>query len=287
MKIGLSSYSLFKAMKAKKMTILEVIDWTAENGFDHIEIVPGLGFDLEDAAWIDEIKKRAISHNLVISNYAIGANFLQENQDDYRAEIERVKKEVDVANQLGVTLMRHDIAWRSPAESTIANFEKDLPSLVHACQEIADYARQYGIITSIENHGHYIQASDRVQAVIHHVNRTNFKTTMDIGNFLCADESPVAAVKKNIDYASMIHIKDFYHRPAYLYPGKGWIETIAGNYLRSAIIGHGDIPMREVLKIIKDSDYDGYLSIEFEGLEECKQASKLSLENLERMWKEI
>jgi len=119
------------------------------------------------------------------------------------------------------------------------------------------------------------------------VNRTNFKTTMDIGNFLCADESPVAAVKKNIDYASMIHIKDFYHRPAYLYPGKGWIETIAGNYLRSAIIGHGDIPMREVLKIIKDSDYDGYLSIEFEGLEECKQASKLSLENLERMWKEI
>lgn len=287
MKIGLSSYSLFQAMNAKEMTILEAIDWTAEHGFEHIEIVPGLGFELEDAGLVDEIRERAVSNNLEISNYAIGANFLQENKDSYDAEIERVKKEVDIASQLGVKLMRHDIAWRSPEESTIAHFEKDLPSLVHACQEIADYAAQYGITTSIENHGHYIQASDRVQSVIHHVNRSNFKTTMDIGNFLCADESPVAAVKKNIDYASMIHIKDFYQRPAHLYPGEGWIETIAGNYLRSAIIGHGDIPMREVLKIIKNSAYDGYLSIEFEGLEECKQASKLSLDNLKRMWNEI
>ncbi|GAB2567409.1 sugar phosphate isomerase/epimerase family protein [Gracilibacillus alcaliphilus] len=287
MKIGLSSYSLFAAMKSNEMTILDVIDWTSEQGFEHIEIVPNLGFKWEEDQLIDQVRERAQEKGLELSNYAIGANFIQPNEAAYQAEIQRVKDEVDIANRLGVKLMRHDIATRDISETTIANFEKDLPSLVAACQEIADYASQYGITTSIENHGFYVQLSERVQTVINHVNRPNFKTTMDVGNFLCADEEPIAAVKKNISFASMVHIKDFYRRPAHLYPGEGWLQTIAGNYLRGAIVGHGDINMREILKVIKESDYKGYLSIEFEGIEESKLASKISLANLTRMWQEV
>lgn len=287
MKIGLSSYSLFAAMKSNEMTILDVIDWTSEQGFEHIEIVPNLGFKWEEDQLIDQVRERAQEKGLELSNYAIGANFIQPNEAAYQAEIQRVKDEVDIANRLGVKLMRHDIATRDISETTIANFEKDLPSLVAACQEIADYASQYGITTSIENHGFYVQLSERVQTVINHVNRPNFKTTMDVGNFLCADEEPLAAVKKNISFASMVHIKDFYRRPAHLYPGEGWLQTIAGNYLRGAIVGHGDINMREILKVIKESDYKGYLSIEFEGIEESKLASKISLANLTRMWQEV
>ncbi|MGN8644799.1 sugar phosphate isomerase/epimerase family protein [Gracilibacillus sp. HCP3S3_G5_1] len=287
MKIGLSSYSLFQAMKNGEMTILDAIDWISDQGFEHIEVVPGMGFTFEEETLIDKVCDRAADKGIGISNYAIGANFLQPNEEKYREEIQRVKDQVDIADRLGVKFMRHDIAWRDISEVTIANFEKDLPKLVAACQEIADYADQYDITTSIENHGYYIQLSDRVQAVINHVDRPNFKTTLDIGNFLCADEEPLAAVKKNISYASMVHIKDFYRRSAELNPGDGWLQTVSGNYLRSAIIGHGDIPMREVLKVIKQSEYDGYLTIEFEGLEDCKLASKLSLENFKRMWKEV
>ncbi len=45
--------------------------------------------------------------------------------------------------------------------------------------------------------------------------------------------------------------------------------------------------MREVLRVIKDNGYDGYLSVEFEGMEDSRRASKLSLDNLRRMWNEI
>lgn len=287
MKIGLSSYSLFATLKSGEMTILDVMEWITEQGGEHVELVPNLGFTLEDQTQIEKVRNKAKELGLDISNYAIGANFLQPNKESYQAEMDRVKKEVDIAHQLGVKLMRHDIAWRPIPETSIANFEADLPMLVEACQEIANYASQYGITTSIENHGYYVQASDRVQTVLHHVNRANFKTTLDVGNFLCADENPVTAVKKNIRYASMVHIKDFYHRPAHLYPGEGWLETISGDYLRGAIVGHGDIPMREVLRVIKDNGYDGYLSVEFEGMEDSRRASKLSLNNLRRMWNEI
>ena len=75
--------------------------------------------------------------------------------------------------------------------------------------------------TTIENHGFSVQASDRVQRVLHAVDRPNFKTTLDIGNFMCVDENPIIGVMKNIPYASLVHFKDFYFRPYDEYPGKG------------------------------------------------------------------
>lgn len=287
MKLGLSSYSLFSAMQNKEMTILEAIEWVAEQGGEHIEIVPNLGFSFdENPELVDQIREKAKEVGIDISNYAIGANFITESEEAYRAEIERVKQEVDLANRLGVKFMRHDVASRPTPETTIQQFEADLPKLAAACREIADYAGQYGITTSVENHGFYVQASDRVQSLINHVDRPNFKTTLDIGNFLCVDEDPVAAVKNNIQYASVVHFKDFFYRPANLNPGAGWMQTTSGNYIRGTIVGHGDIRMREVVKVIKDSGFAGYVSIEFEGMENCKQASKMGLDNVRRLWDE-
>ncbi|MGE6257136.1 sugar phosphate isomerase/epimerase family protein [Heyndrickxia sporothermodurans] len=283
MKIGLSSYSLFSEIQSDRMTILDVIDWIAEQGGEHVEIVP-LGFSLIDnPSLVDKVVQRAAQAGIEISNYAIGANFITDDEKSYRAEIDRVKSEVDVAHRLGVKLMRHDVAWRSIPETTIKQFEEDLPKLVFACQEVADYASKYEITTSVENHGFFIQASDRVQRLIHSVNRPNFKTTMDVGNFMCVDEDPVSAVKKNIAYTSMLHIKDFYLRPSTEDPGEGWFQTTSGNYLRGAIVGHGDLSIREILQIVKNSGYDGYLSIEFEGMEDARKGSKISMDNVRRL----
>lgn len=287
MKIGLSSYSLLHALNSGEMSIIDAVQWVADQGGEHIEIVPNLGFSFdENPALVDDIREKANEVGIDISNYAIGANFITETEEAFHAEIERVKREVDIANRLGVKFMRHDVASRPISETTIKNFEQDLPKLTVACQEIADYANGYGITTSVENHGFYVQASDRVQSLINHVDRPNFKTTLDVGNFLCVDEDPVAAVKKNIPYASVVHVKDFLYRPAHLYPGEGWLQTTSGNYLRGTIVGHGDLSMREIIKVIKNSGYDGYISVEFEGMEECKQASKLGMANIRRLWDE-
>lgn len=126
-----------------------------------------------------------------------------------------------------------------------------------------------------------------MQTLVQAVDRPNFRTTLDVGNFMCADEDPVAAVKNNIPYASMVHIKDFYLRPAALNPGDGWFRTASGNFLRGAIAGHGDINLRESIRIIKESGFDGYFSIEFEGMEDSCQGTKIGLENVKRFWNEV
>ncbi|MDR6720839.1 sugar phosphate isomerase/epimerase [Paenibacillus sp. 2003] len=287
MKVGLSTYSLQQALDRKELTVPDAIRWIADQGGEHVEIVP-MGFSLIDnPELIDEIKAVAKEVGIDISNYAIGANFVvQEDAEALEQEIQNVMRHVDVAAALGVKLMRHDVAFRPAPEGTVAQFEIDLPVLVKACQRIADYAAGFGITTSVENHGYYVQSSERIQRLLHETARSNFKTTLDVGNFLCVDEDPVSAVKNNIPYASIVHAKDFYWRPSYRNPGEGWFQTSHGNYLRGAIVGHGDINMPEVFRVLKQSGYDGYISVEFEGMEDCKTASRIAMDNVRRLWEE-
>ncbi|NQX65154.1 sugar phosphate isomerase/epimerase [Paenibacillus alba] len=285
MKLGVSTYSLYQALKSGEMDINAVIDWVADQGAVHIEIVP-LGFELAgNLELADAIRLKAESRGLEISNYAIGANFLTDSDEAYEKELERVKAEVDIAARLGVKKMRHDVARTD--DTSIGNFNRQLERMAEACRQIADYALSFDIVTSIENHGYFVQHSDRVQTLIQAVDRPNFRTTLDVGNFMCVDEDSVSAVKKNLPFASMVHVKDFYLRPSYEHPGSGFFQTTQGNHLRGAIVGHGDIDMREVLRVIKRSGYDGYISIEFEGMEECKTGTLVGLENVKRIWAEI
>ncbi|MGE6576084.1 sugar phosphate isomerase/epimerase family protein [Paenibacillus xylanexedens] len=287
MKVGLSTYSLQQALDRKELTVPDAIRWIADQGGEHVEIVP-MGFSLIDnPELIDEIKAVATEVGIDISNYAIGANFaVQEDAKALEQEIQNVMRHVDVAAALGVKLMRHDVAFRPASEGTVAQFEIDLTVLVKACQRIADYAADFGITTSVENHGYYVQSSERIQRLLHETARSNFKTTLDVGNFLCVDEDPVSAVKNNIPYASIVHAKDFYWRPSYRNPGEGWFQTSHGNYLRGAIVGHGDIDMPEVFRVLKQSGYDGYISVEFEGMEDCKTASRIAMDNVRHLWEE-
>lgn len=289
MKIGLSTYSLLKAIKSGEMTVLDAIEWIADNGGEHMEIVP-YGFTLEDNPELaDAVREKAKAVGIELSNYSMPTNFVQETDEAFDAEVARVKRHVDLVNRLGMKHMRHDVTAFSlpPEHMTIAWFENALPLIVKGSRLIADYAASFGITTTIENHGFSVQASDRVQRVLQAVDRPNFKTTLDVGNFLCADEHPIIGVKKNLPYASLVHFKDFYIRPFDQDPGGGnWFRTANGNYLRGAIVGHGDIEIRKIVKLIKDSGYDGYITVEFEGMEECRLGSKIGMDNLRRFWQE-
>ncbi|NGZ76852.1 sugar phosphate isomerase/epimerase family protein [Saccharibacillus alkalitolerans] len=285
MKLGISSYSLYQAMQQERMKIEEVLDWAAGIGASHVEIVPDLGFGFGDDPGLEErLVRRARELSLEISNYAIRADFTAGGEEEYEAEIRRVMSEVDRANRLGAGLMRHDVAFRE--DTSILRFNEDLDMLASACRRIADHASQYGIVTSVENHGYYVQASDRIQALVHAVGRPNFRTTLDVGNFVCVDEDPLSAVRNNLPIASMVHIKDFYIRPARLNPGEGWFRSAGGSWLRGAIAGQGDLDLVGIIALVKDSGYDGFLSIEYEGMEDCLEGTRIAFDNVRRIWDE-
>ena len=291
MKIGLTSYSLNADIVSGKKSILDALRFAAKNGAEHMEIVP-FGFTLYDDkagefndALIADIRECAAELSLPLSNYAVLANLLQEDADGRRAEVERLKRHIDVAHRLGCPMMRHDISsFRRPLEeNTPLAFEKMFPYAVETARELADYAAAYGITTLLENHGFFVNGSDRIIRLIDAVGRPNYGLLLDTGNFACVDEDPLVAVKKCAPLAKMVHLKDFYLRRADRLTGVGglfrcdagsWFSTNSGEtMLRGSILGQGDLDVWRTLALIRDSGYDGYLSVEFEGMEEGETGS--------------
>lgn len=293
MRFGFSSYSFHQRLSSNAMTLFDVIDWIADSEGEHLELAavysgpdsPVPNAD-SDPAFVDKVAEHARNRGVTLSNLAIGASFFGD-EAEIATEIARVKAHVDLAERLGIRLMRHDVARYTPKEADdTPTFEAAFPTIVRACKEIAQYAATKGVTTSLENHGFFVQNSDRVRRIVHAVDEPNFKTTIDIGNFLCVDEDPVTAVTANLPHAMIVHFKDFYVRPADRDPGEGWFRSKSGRYLRGAIVGNGDVDIWGIAKAIKESGYDGFASIEFEGHEDCLLGCRRGIANAKRIYTE-
>lgn len=283
MKIAVSTYSFQRLLSKGTADLPTCIRMAKEMGFDGIEIA---GLPVEDsyekkAACAREIASLCQSLQLPVVNYTIGADLLG---TDLAAEVERLQLEVDIAVLLGAAGMRHDAAWGLPQDmEAYKTFEDVLPRLAHGCRQVAAYGAEKGIRTMVENHGLFCQDSERVEKLVGAVAHPNFGLLLDIGNFMCVDESPAAAIGRCARYAAYVHVKDFIWKSGTEYnPGDGFFRTRAGHYLRGTIAGHGVVPLVPCLSTLKAAGYNGYIGLEFEGLEEVPEALILGLKNVRR-----
>ena len=289
MKISVSSYSFQRLLSAGKMTQFDCISKAKEMGFDAIEFV---GIEPHDGSAREEYARRLREEcdrcGLEVSNYTISADFLRGSNGDLDAEVERVKKEVDLAAILRAPGMRHDATWGFRPGEEYRGFDLVLPRLAEGCRRVTEYAQTKGVRTMVENHGFYCQDSDRVTKLVQAVNHENFGLLCDMGNFLCVDEDPVHAMSQTAPFAFYAHAKDFIVKSGNgANPGKGFFGTRGGNYLRGTIIGHGAVPVRQCLSILKTAGYQGTIAIEFEGMEDVLEGISIGLENLRRYTEEV
>lgn len=284
MKTCVSSYSFSGAVRDGRFTQLTLIEKAKEMGFDAIEFTDLCAPEgLTEADFAKQLREESERVGLPIANYTIGADFI--NCEDLEKEIDRLCKKVDIAAILGAKGMRHDATggFRG-AEHKFKGFDQALPVLAKGCKAVTDYAAEKGILTMVENHGYFSQESLRVEKLVNAVGSENFGVLVDVGNFACADDPSPVAVGRLAPYAKHVHVKDFHIKSGNgINPGSGFFMSRGGNYLRGAIVGHGDIPVFQCLKALKREDYDGFVSIEFEGMEECVNAIAIGLENLNNM----
>ena len=282
MKICVSSYSFQPMLKSGEISQLGLIKKVKEMGFDGIEFTdlsPENG--LSEREYAQMLREESERLNLPIVNYTIGAELINRPLDE---ECERLFGKVDVAAILGASGMRHDATGGfDGAKGHYCGFDQALPTLIEGCRRVTEYAAEKGVSTMVENHGFFAQDSDRVEKLVTGVANENFGLLVDIGNFACADDPSDKAVGRVAKYAKYVHVKDFHIKSGgEPDPGRDFFRSRAGNYLRGAIIGHGNIPVAQCIGILKRAGYDGYVSIEFEGIEQTLKGIEIGLENLRR-----
>lgn len=282
MKIGVSSYSFINLVRAGKMKQLDVIAKAKEIGFDVIEFaVLQLDEGETPLTFAPKIKEEAARVGIQVGNYAVGADFIN-HPDGIEGQVEDLKEEVRAAKLMGAPGMRHDVVYAFPQDKMVG-FDGILPDLAKGCSAVTEYAASLGIRTMVENHGYIAQDSERVEKLINAVAHPNFGWLVDVGNFLCADEDPACAVGRAARYAFHAHAKDFHVKSGMLPdPGEGWFKSRGGNWLRGAIVGHGEVPVLQCLRTLDRAGYDGTVSLEFEGMEDPIVGITVGYSNLKR-----
>ncbi|MDD2393056.1 MAG: sugar phosphate isomerase/epimerase [Eubacteriales bacterium] len=289
MRLAVSSYSFSKLMRQDDFSQLDTIKMAKELGFDAIEFAEILNDpDTGKIEYAVRLKEECDRIDLPVLNLAVSADLLYGSEGDIEKEIVKAKLNIDCAEILGAKLMRHDVCWNiRPGDGRFRGYKVALPRLAYACKEITKYGSEKGIKTMVENHGFFFQDVDRVEALMEEVDDPNFGLLADMGNFLCVDQDPCYSIGRLAPYIFYIHAKDFCFidgmridvaRAAEA--GNAFIMTRSGNYLKPTVLGHGDVPVTQCLAVLEANGYKGDIAIEFEGMEDTREALQSGLKFL-------
>ena len=282
MNAGVSLYSFHEYASDRVQGVKDCIRKAYEmgaTGLDFIEV--GLSYD-DYLSYAADVRRYCHAVGVEPVCFCTGADFLR--CEDIKEEIAKVKRNVDIALAYGCKILRHDIS-RGFAVGDERTYDDAIEIVAPAAREIACYAEERGIVTCTENHGFFSQDSDRVEKLILAVNEKNFGALVDIGNFACSDADHAYAVGVMAPYAFHAHAKDFHKKsgngPFFC---DGFFKTRGGTYLRGAIIGHGDVPVYQCLSTLVANGYDGFVTVEFEGIEDQITGTTYGLNTLKKIF---
>lgn len=201
--------------------------------------------------------------DVAITSFALWADLLGSDGQLSQEAVDAVMAQVDAAASIGVDRVRHDATWRT-AEDDLSDdaWEAALWPLVKACRAIAGHGSTCGVRTSIENHGLFVAAAPRINALMTTVQHPNFGLTLDVGNFLWAPQDLVAATRMLAPFAHTVHLKDF--RIGVQDDG-AWDTYAGGPKVLAVALGAGELPLSAQIDACLEADGAPVWVVEFEG----------------------
>lgn len=282
MQIAVSSYSFTAYTRASGADYPALCRLAKEIGFSGIEFTDldpeKAGAKTEEEAAL-RVREECEKQGLSVIAYTVGANFQKEVPEK---EAERICRKVDVATLLGAKLLRHDAAF-ALKDLPRYTWEDGIREMAPFIRQVSAYAAEKGVRTMTENHGYIYQDPERVKALIVAVDHPNFGWLFDIGNFSVADRNATEALGYALPYLFHVHAKDMILKKGDILPPSGFNRSRGGNFWRGTALGHGNVPVAETLLALKGAGYDGTVSLEFEGPEDCLSSIRWGYEYLSRL----
>ncbi|MBJ6366643.1 sugar phosphate isomerase/epimerase family protein [Snuella sedimenti] len=247
-KLSLAQWSLHKALFDKKMDNLDFAAKANSLGFEGLEYVNAFFKDkAKDMAYLKEMNNRAKSEgqqNVLIMIDGEGGLANADTKKRLEA-IENHHKWVEAAHFLGCHAIRVNLAGgKDKAEAVKASID--------SLTQLSDFAKGSNINILVENHGGFSSNGKWMSDVFSQVKNENCGTLPDFGNFCitrgnggCADEyDRYVGMQELLPYAKAVSAK------SYAFNAEGDETSI--DYYR-------------IMKMVKESGYNGFVGVEFEG----------------------
>ncbi|MEK3915556.1 sugar phosphate isomerase/epimerase [Paenibacillus sp. FSL H7-0331] len=279
MKIALSAWSCHQSFYDKTWTNADFIDYAASTGADGVELLSMFWNSDTDIEPVQEALRR---NGLELACFGASNNLAQIDEEKRKEQVQDIYSSVDMAVLLGAKVVR----VFSGDKSGDMTFEQAKDWILDGLREAAAYAGTKGVTLCLENHGLFAGKVEQVSKIIAEVGSPYLRQTFDTGNFLLVDEQPNGAIVELIDLVSHVHLKDFKKITDSEHKGRTY-TSLSGDVYAGQVPGEGDVDLPFVLSSLKRAGYTGWLSVEYEGNEDQKQASARSISNLAKLLEQL
>jgi len=231
---AICAYSFRKGLQDQAFTYANLIRMAAELGADGIDLTTYWLPDTSDQTLFG-LKKLAYRSGVALYTIGIRARMAQPTPELQAAEIELVRKWLDVAVRLGASHMR----IFGGAVPKGATEDQAVAWAVETLKRAAEDAGKKGVILVVEDDGGITTNADRTVEIVKKADSPWVGINLDIGNF---PDDGYRQIEMCAPYATNVHYKSEVH------VAKKGESTDVGR----------------VLEILAKAGYRGYLALEYE-----------------------
>jgi sugar phosphate isomerase/epimerase len=220
------------------MTLDDLLEFCAGQGFIAVDIT-GYYFKGYPQVPSDEtlyqVKRKAFSLGLEICGTGVRNDFTHADPAKRTENVQLVKNRIHVCQKLGGQAIRIFSGTQEPEGYTRAQI---LQWMLDDIRECVDYGKAHGVVVALQNHNDFVKTAAHTIEIMESIQSPWFGLMLDIGSFRKGD--PYEEIARTIKYAVTWQIKE-----------KVFVEG-------EEVVVDAD----KLMKLIKASDFRGYLPLE-------------------------
>jgi sugar phosphate isomerase/epimerase len=268
-RIAISTYSFWRFRDDSKLSVAKCIELASEMGFDGVEILR-MQMEGDSNSYLQGLKRQAMVNGLDLCGMSTHQGFVTPDAEERKRNVDATVGFIEMAYALGIPTIRVNTGrWgtiksfdalmkNKGVEPRLNGYSDDegFKWVIDSLSQCVERAEKCGVVMGLENHWGLGRTAEGVLRVIDAIQSPWLRATMDTGNFF---ERQYEQLEMMAPHAVLVQAKTYY--------GGGTWYTLEIDYDR-------------VAQITQKAGYRGYISLEFEGQEDYRQALPKSLELL-------
>ena len=259
-KLSLAQWSLHKGIDSGEFDPYDFAKTSKELGFSGLEYVNALYSDVMDSRnksqaiknfikkCNDEAKQNNIENLLIMIDGE--GDLATSNVRKRNAAIENHKKWIDAASQMRCHSVRVNLYG-------VEEKKKWMEYSSNSLTRLSEFSKDYNINVIVENHGSLSSNAELLMQVINNVNLKNCGTLPDFGNFC------IKRVEGDLYESDCVKEYDRYKGIKEMMPKAFAVSAKSNSFNNKGDEVYTDY--FKMLKIVKESGYNGYIGVEYEG----------------------
>jgi sugar phosphate isomerase/epimerase len=281
MKVSVCQYSFHRTWAAEAWDAYQFAGEAQKAGADAVDFHVRLIGSIANAT--DTVRAALDKTGLALSGLSLSNNFGHDDSKLVSQEIEETLSWMHIAKEVGAPVSRvfgapvpSGYAVYGRPDNAAAESRKKLKDRVAAALVvITREAERLELVLALENHHEFPATGEEQVEMIERVNSKFLRATVDVGNYMIADQAPEAGTARAAPYAAYVHVKDFVRVPD--------ASVASGWKVVPCAVGKGEVDHAACLGNLKNAGFAGYVAVEYEGLDDERVGVAQSVQFLKQL----